>query len=239
MKKTMNSIGSSRSATRTGFYATALATTVLVATLLVAQTAQASITSSLDLGSTGTQVTELQTYLATNATIYPERLVTGYYGALTEAAVQRFQVAQGIVTSGTPASTGYGRVGPTTMARINALNNGTPISTNTPWDSVPVIGTPSVSRSNTTATFTWSTNEVTTGQVFWSAMPITSDEATGPRQQPYVSGALALDAGGMQTAHTVTVSNLQANTVYYYLVRGIDSVGNMSMTLPGSFRTAN
>ncbi|MEK7643090.1 MAG: fibronectin type III domain-containing protein [Patescibacteria group bacterium] len=200
------------------------------------QTAYAAITNHLDLGATGSEVTQLQTYLATNASIYPSGLITGFFGPLTQAGVQRFQAAQGIVSSGTPETTGYGRVGPTTMARINALmGSGSQVS----WDTVPVLSTPQVERTNTTATFTWTTNEPTQGQVYWDTTALRADEATGPRQQPYVSGALALDAGGSQTNHTVTVSNLQPNTLYHYLVRGVDSVGNMSMVWPNTFRTNN
>jgi peptidoglycan hydrolase-like protein with peptidoglycan-binding domain len=221
--------------TRTRLFAVAFIVTLLVASLYAASV-EAAITSSLDFGDNGANVTELQTYLATNASIYPSGLVTGYYGPLTRAAVERFQTAQGIVSSGTPESTGYGRVGPTTMARINSLLGGG-ITNNVSWDTVPVLTTPSVTMTNTTATFQWSTNEVTTGQVFWSPSPLSFDEATGPRQQPYVSGTLALDAGGMQTNHTVTVSNLQSNTVYYYLVRAIDNVGNVTIVWPQSFRT--
>ena len=49
---------------------------VLVFSLFGISAANAMITSSLDFGSTGLQVTELQTYLATNVNIYPEGLVT-------------------------------------------------------------------------------------------------------------------------------------------------------------------
>jgi peptidoglycan hydrolase-like protein with peptidoglycan-binding domain len=212
---------------------------IMTAFLLISffgiQSVSAALTSSLDIGSTGSNVTELQTYLATNASIYPSGLVTGYFGPLTQAAVQRFQAAQGIVSSGSPSTTGYGRVGPKTMAAINILMGSG--GNQTSWDTVPVLSTPLVQYTNTAATFTWTTNEVTRGQVYWDTTPLRADEATGPRQDPYVSGALALDAGGLQINHTVTVSNLQANTVYYYLVRGIDSVGNLTMTWPSSFRT--
>ncbi|OHB08873.1 MAG: hypothetical protein A3I86_00770 [Candidatus Zambryskibacteria bacterium RIFCSPLOWO2_02_FULL_39_14] len=199
------------------------------------QNASAAITSQLDLGDRGSEVTELQTYLAKNASIYPEGLVTGYFGQLTKAAVERFQTTQGIISQGTPATTGYGRVGPQTMARINSLLGSG--EGQAPWDTSPSLSNPSVQYTNTTATFTWTTNEPTQGQVYWNNTPLQFNEATGPRQQPYVSGNLALDAGGLQTNHTVTVSNLQANTTYYYLVRGVDNVGNMSMVWPSSFRT--
>lgn len=236
MKHTMNSFGTMQLGSRGKILSIVLAT-IIVCASFYALNAEAAITSSLDLGSTGSQVTELQTYLSTNASYYPSGLVTGYFGPLTEAGVQKFQVAQGIVTSGTPATTGYGRVGPTTMARINALNGGGGTTNNTSWDTVPVMSTPNVNVTNTTATVTWNTNELTTGQVYWSTSFIQSDEATGPRQMPFIGGTLALDAGGIQSSHNVMVSNLQANTVYYYVIRSIDSGGNITMTNPVSFRT--
>lgn len=235
MKTTHNALSASTSDFRSGALAFALIATI-IGSSFYATAAQAQITTSLDLGSTGAQVTELQTYLSTNASYYPSGLVTGYFGPLTEGGVQKFQVAQSIVTSGTPASTGYGRVGPTTMARINALNGGG-TQNNVSWDTVPVMSTVTVNRTNTTATFMWNTNEVATGQVYWSTSFIQTDEATGPRQMPFIGGTLALDAGGTQTNHSVTVSNLQANTVYYYVVRSIDAGGNITMTNPVSFRT--
>src|SRR3989344_3608963 len=234
MNKTINAQSVTSVGLRSGVLIMVLIATILFVSVLSIQNAYASINASLDFGDTGSQVTELQTYLATNASIYPEGLVTGYFGSLTQAAVKRFQAAQSIVSSGTPETTGYGRVGPQTMARINSLmGSGGSVS----WDTVPFLSSPLVQQTNTTATFTWTTNEPTQGQVYWDTLLLRADEATGPRQLPYVSGTLALDAGGYQTNHTVTVSNLQANTIYYYLVRGIDSVGNMSMTWPTSFRT--
>ncbi|MBI2175711.1 MAG: peptidoglycan-binding protein, partial [Parcubacteria group bacterium] len=43
---------------------------------------------------------------------------TDYYGSLTEGAVKRFQAKYGIVSSGTPETTGYGLVGPATRAKL-------------------------------------------------------------------------------------------------------------------------
>jgi peptidoglycan hydrolase-like protein with peptidoglycan-binding domain len=211
-----------------------IVTAVCAVMFLEVKDTSASITSSLDLGATGSQVTELQTYLATNASVYPSGLVTGYFGPLTQAGVQRFQTVQGIVSAGTPETTGYGRVGIQTMTRINELMG---FHGQTSWDATPRLSNSSVKHTDTTATFTWVTNEPTQGQVYWSSTPLQLNEATGPNQQPYVSGTLAIDAGGLQTNHTVTVSNLRANTRYYYLVRGVDNVGNMSMIWPSSFRT--
>jgi peptidoglycan hydrolase-like protein with peptidoglycan-binding domain len=56
------------------------------------------------------QVSTLQTFLG----IEP----TGYFGLETREAVQAFQAAQGVVATGTPATTGYGVVGAKTRAAI-------------------------------------------------------------------------------------------------------------------------
>lgn len=70
----------------------------------------------LQNGDSGADVTRLQQFLALDPSVYPEAQVTGYYGSLTEAAVRRFQCKNKIVCDGTPASTGYGVVGPRTGA---------------------------------------------------------------------------------------------------------------------------
>ena len=71
-------------------------------------------------GSRGNDVTALQNFLKSQgADIYPEGLVTGYYGVLTTAAVGRFQLQNGVVTSA--SDPGYGYVGPKTRAKINSL----------------------------------------------------------------------------------------------------------------------
>ncbi len=72
------------------------------------------ITSTLYYGLFSTEVSLLQSYLATIPGIYPEALVTGYYGRLTQKAVQRYQCKYNIVCEGTPDSTGWGVVGPRT-----------------------------------------------------------------------------------------------------------------------------
>ena len=72
------------------------------------------LTRSFGLGSsdstTGGEVSRLQRFLAQDKTLYPEGVVNGYFGKLTERAVQRWQAKNKLVSSGTPATTGYGWV---------------------------------------------------------------------------------------------------------------------------------
>jgi peptidoglycan hydrolase-like protein with peptidoglycan-binding domain len=68
--------------------------------------------SGFHVGDTGERVKVLQTLLATDKTIYPEGLVTGYYGNLTKGAIMRYQKLNGL------EQVGY--VGPKTLALLNS-----------------------------------------------------------------------------------------------------------------------
>ncbi len=92
---------------------------VLAATTNFCPSISRSLYRGLTDAITGGEVSELQKFLKSDPTIYPEGLVTGYFGPLTERAVQRFQAANGIIAYGTPATTGYGVVGPKTRAVLS------------------------------------------------------------------------------------------------------------------------
>lgn len=70
---------------------------------------------TLHLRATGSEVSLVQGWLSQDTAIYPEGLVTGYFGQLTLSAVKKFQVKHGIVTEADP---GYGWVGPKTRAKL-------------------------------------------------------------------------------------------------------------------------
>ena len=91
---------------------TALATTPIVFP---------EFTRFLSFGARGNDVENLQKLLAQDKEIYSEGLITGYFGPLTEKAVQRWQKKQGIVSFGSAEMTGYGRVGPETKSQLNKL----------------------------------------------------------------------------------------------------------------------
>jgi peptidoglycan hydrolase-like protein with peptidoglycan-binding domain len=75
----------------------------------------------LKRGDSGDDVANLQIFLAKDTAIYPEASVTGTFGPATERAVQRWQAKYGIVSAGSPASTGYGAVGVRTLALLQQL----------------------------------------------------------------------------------------------------------------------
>ena len=131
--------------------------------------AHAQITASeLSIGSSGSQVTQLQQFLAADSLIYPSGDVTGYFGPLTQAAVTQFQVAYGIPQ--------VGQVGPITEAQINTIMaSGFGLNT-----TAPVIYNLGVSQINpNSVTVSWTTNTLTLGQVFFSTSPIQTNAATG------------------------------------------------------------
>lgn len=77
-----------------------------------------SLPRTLHSGLFGSDVADLQRFLARDVSIYPEATISGYFGALTERAVQRFQAREGVVSAGSPSTTGFGAVGPATRAAI-------------------------------------------------------------------------------------------------------------------------
>jgi D-alanyl-D-alanine carboxypeptidase len=84
-----------------------------------AETSARGIQNVLVYGHRNEEVRLLQTWLSTDKSIYPEGVASGFFGQLTLAAVRRFQMKHGIVS--TPGETGYGVVGPATRAKLHAL----------------------------------------------------------------------------------------------------------------------
>lgn len=80
-------------------------------------------TVQMDFGTTSIEVTALQNALKLDGEFPVTVQSTGYFGSVTQLAVEAFQAKHGIVASGTPTTTGYGRVGNKTMAVLNSLFN--------------------------------------------------------------------------------------------------------------------
>jgi len=198
-----------------------VAAAVLVLALVFAGVANAAVTTTLDPGDSGTQVAELQTFLAANPAVYPEGLITGYYGPLTTAAVQRFQCANGIVCSGAPETTGYGRVGPLTLAAVSGT--GGPDMGDV---SAPIIYPAAVAVTNNSATISWVTSEAAYSRVMY---------ATG---WPFLyASAPSVSAQGFTLVPSVALTGLSPNTTYFFVRESMDSTGNAQWTVGEQFRT--
>jgi peptidoglycan hydrolase-like protein with peptidoglycan-binding domain len=195
---------------------------------------------TLDFGQTNADVTSLQQFLAASPDVYPQGLITGYFGVLTRSAVMNFQAKYGIVSSGTAASTGYGRVGPSTLAKINSLMDGGVVVVNNGGPAVVMTYLPQVTA--TTATFNWSTtNEVALGRVYYSINPLQMNEGDiNSNGFAVTSGQLGSYDGLARSAQSSQIVGLQPNTTYYYTIVATDLSGNVSLIGPNdTFRTTS
>lgn len=80
-----------------------------------------AFTRNLYLGTRGEDVKKLQEFLAKDKSIYPEGIISGYYGPLTQKAVQKFQCKYNIVCFDSPKLNSYGVVDSKTRAKLNEL----------------------------------------------------------------------------------------------------------------------
>ena len=185
----------------------------------------ATLTRELEKGMSGSDVSTLQAFLAQDVTIYPQGLVTGYFGFLTKSAVSNFQDRNGIAN--------VGRVGPVTMVAINNQMNGGTVS-NPTNDTAPVIMNVNTNTGTNNTSISWATNEPSKGLIYYSNVPLTTYENTN---SVTVSGYTAMTDTNFNINHNVSITGLQANTTYYYMVYTTDQSGYVSVTWPATFRT--
>ena len=153
--------------------------------------AYTTLTRQLDIGSQGSDVSEVQTFLAQDPALYPQGLVTGYFGNLTAAAVSNFQTRNGI--------SAVGRVGPVTLV---ALNNqmGSGLTLGTTKD--PVISSVNVNVSRNSATVNWNTNKNAKGVVYYNSSPLVLTEGTDTSSAS-VSGYTVMTDSNLRTTQNV------------------------------------
>ncbi len=203
--------------------------TIALAAFVGISTAHAAVTTTLSPGDNNPQVVELQSFLSTDTSVYPEGLVTGFYGDLTTAAVERFQCKYDIVCSGSPETTGYGRVGPVTLAKIQNLQGtgGSGVSGDV---SAPIIYYSSIAVTPTSngASLVWTTSEASRSRVmygsYWPFLYATAPSFADP---------------SFNSTSALVMTGLLPNTTYYYTLESVDASGNLQWTSERSFKTTN
>jgi peptidoglycan hydrolase-like protein with peptidoglycan-binding domain len=183
----------------------------------------ATLYRQLDLEDTGSDVSSLQTYLAGDASIYPERLITGYFGMLTHSAVARFQSRNGIAA--------VGRVGPITLAALNIRMGGVVTGGSDVYS--PTISNVAVSTGSGSATVSWGTSELAYGVVYYSTSPIAIQEGL---HSVSVIGASAVSDTNLRSSQSIGITGLQRDTTYHYMIQSTDQMGNVSVSWPTTFR---
>ena len=178
----------------------------------------------LGIGSSGPDVSILQTFLAGDSSLYPEGLVTNYFGTMTAAAVSKFQTRNNI------PSVGY--VGPVTLSALNKQ-----ISTNTDNTDVsaPVVSNVKIAVNSNTANISWNTNELSYGTLYYSTTPLSMYEQG---RSVIVDGTRATTGTSLRDSPSITISGLQPDMKYYYIISSVDAFGNVNITWPATFLTA-
>ena len=193
------------------------------------------LTSQLDPGARGVNVTRLQSFLSGNVDIYPEGIISGYFGSLTKSAVTRFQSMFGFSQ--------VGRVGPMTLEKINSLiaNGGWNTNPTPTGDiSAPVFyNVVMTGPTSNQVSFTFTTNENTIVRVAYSTTPLSFNEGDiNSNGFGVIGGTFANGTNGLTNNHLVTIQNLSSNTTYYYTVIATDAAGNVSVYgVNNTFRT--
>lgn len=172
-----------------------------------------SFNIALSAGMSGEEVSVLQGFLAADPEIYPEGLVTGYFGPLTEKAVQKFQEKYGVVSGGVA---GYGTFGPKTREKAMAVASATAGSAAVSEGSVaPITGTTSAlspssaAVQGTASSLSISSSAVTAGS---SALTITESTTSTTTLSSGSSVSTSGTATGVATASQSAGSSLTGST---------------------------
>jgi len=233
---------------------TAVAALAVAAIPAMAQTP--TLTRSLSVGMSGADVSALQTFLSQNNTIYPQGLVTGYYGFLTQSAVSNFQSRNEIDP--------VGAVGPVTLPILNLqIQNGMAnaegsrltsntnnaaavyVAANSSYNAnstytgtvAPVITGISINAGRNSASVSWNTDQAATGVVYYNTSPLNLN--TSLTNVSVSGGYNAMTDTMFRTYQSVTLPNLAPNTVYYFMVYTTDQAGNVSVSWPTTLVTTN
>lgn len=222
MNKILNHVRTSKSFIITSGLITAALFVVVIPSISNADV----LYRQLQVGSSGADVSTVQTFLAQDPSLYPQGLVTGYFGGLTKTAVANFQGANNLPM--------VGRVGPSTLPVLNAaIAAGMDVGINIPSPIITSSGVSNIARNS--ASINWYTNENAKGVVYYSTSPLS---LTDHSNSVDVSGNTVMTDANYNTNQSVSLQNLLPNTTYYYLAYVTGQTGRVSVTWPAAFTTS-
>jgi peptidoglycan hydrolase-like protein with peptidoglycan-binding domain len=210
------------------FFKTSVAAIALIVLSIPYLTHANMLGRYLSIGMSGSDVRALQVFLAQDSTIYPQGTITGYFGVLTKSAVSNFQSRNNI--------SAIGRVGPATLAAINAQMGGIVIGNSFNSYPSPVITSVNLSTSRNAANVSWNTSELAKGVVYYSSNPLITYERENSVD---VSGSIAMTDASVRMSQNISIQGLNPNTTYYYMIYSTNQAGNASVTVPSTFQTSN
>ena len=225
------------------------------------------LTKRLWRGMRGKDVFLLQEFLATDSDVYPEGLVTGYFGPLTEKAVKKFQKKMGVEQ--------VGWIGPKTLSKVNELlTEGAGSSGKVPpglliapgirkkitFIPQPLPGqilppgiakklppptngngpiTPDIVDPVISEIMATSTT-VSSTQINWLTDEVSDSKAWYSTSTPLdllATSTLQVSSPDLVISHELGLSNLNASTTYYYMVSSSDIATNQATSTEQSFTT--
>ncbi len=198
-------------------------------------------TRTMRRGSSGDEVSRLQQFLARDASVYPEGLVTGYFGTKTVLAVQRWQVKNGILPLDATESNGFGAVGPRTLAAMRlvwCLQSSTTAAPFVPPYTSMQSGTAQKPSSTVSASTTVGlptqitfTAPIASTSVRKGSILITSWQSTNAPLGASVSISLGTPSGAKLA---VLKSGLTSSGTFYWAVPAPSSAGSAGGACSGS-----
>ena len=193
-----------------------MAMAALAIIILPAVSRAQPLDNNLSIGSSGSDVSALQSFLSQNDNNYPAGMITGYFGSITAASVSNFQTTNGISANG--------NVGPVTLPVLNLQ-----------MQAAPLINAVNVGIGSNSVNVVWSTNVPAVGVVYYSTSPLILG---GHENYVYVSGNTAMTDAALRYSQNISITGLQRGTTYYYSVYSTNTVGNASVTWPSTFTTS-
>ena len=213
-------------------------------------------------GMTSEDVKLLQEILATDPDIYPEGLISGYFGGLTKNAVKRFQKIAGLEQ--------VGNVGPKTLSKLNELlaagagqSGKVPpglliapgirkkvdleLLKPLPGQILPPGIAKKITGENPNADVTppvissivVSDITTTSAKITWTTNENATSKVWYGTTTPFVviDTTPSVSLNTMTLSHTITLSGLTVGTVYYFIASSTDEADNNEISDEKTFTT--